>query len=249
VVGRPDLVGVVPGGGIEPGESVEQAVAREVSEEAGIFVQCVRELGVVEQRGQQDPTLVHESHFVHAASLAPTEQEWTVDVPEHGRVRCRWMPIAAGMAVWGVNRGALLDSILRKRVVGYVTRGRQLLVFDHEGTTQVPAGRIDAHEDLHTALAREVEEETGIAGVLVVRELAGAAEFARLYGPGAHESHAFHAVTDADTPHEWDHRVTGTGMDSGLVFRCRWAALEDRPLLWGKPDPLVERLLASISTT
>ena len=59
-------------------------------------------------------------------------------------------------------------------------------------------------------------------------------------------SQAFHAVADAGGPSEWEHQVTGTGMDAGLVFVCRWVPLDDAPPLWGKADPLVERLRRSI---
>jgi 8-oxo-dGTP pyrophosphatase MutT (NUDIX family) len=136
--------------------------------------------------------------------------------------------------------------VRRKRVVAYVTRGRELLVFDHEGTTHVPAGRIDAHESLEEGLVREVEEETGVTGIRVVRELAGPAEVEQYHGTLGNESHALHAVTDAETPAAWDHTVTGSGMDAQFVFRCRWVPLDDPPLLWGKPDPLLDRVRASL---
>ena len=226
-------------------------MARELLEETGLEVELVRELGVLRQPGRRDPDFRHESHFVHAVPAGPTEDEWEhlieAEEIEHGPVRCRWVPILAGMSVHGRNRGAFLNQLLRKRVVGYVTRGRELLVFDHGGTTQLPAGRIDAHESFEEGLVREVEEETGLAGIQVVGELADAAEFAELFGPGAHESHAFHAVTDAETPEAWDHHVTGTGMDAGIVYPCRWVSLDDAPPLWGKSDPLVERLRMSIT--
>ena len=231
---------MVPGGRLEPGETPEQTAIRELGEETGLEVRVVRELGVQEQPSWRVRGVRDENHFLHAVPAGPTPDEWS-----HGGLRCRWVPLLKGTSVYG-EHGAFLQGVLRKRVVAYVTRGRELLVFDHEETTQVPAGRIDAHESLDEGLAREVEEETGVRGVRIVRELAGPQEVARLYGPGGNESHAFHAVTDAETPAEWEHAVTGSGMDSQFVFRCRWASLDEPPLLWGKPDPLLELLRMSI---
>jgi len=226
-------------------------MVRELREETGLEARLIRALGILEQPGRRDPDFRHESHFVHAVPTGPTEDEWEHLIEqnevESGLVRCRWVPIVAGMSVHGRNRGAFLDALLRRRVVGYVTRGSELLVFEHAGVTQLPAGRIDAHESLEDGLGREVEEETGVRGVRVVRELAGPEEHARLFGPGTHESHAFHAVTDAETPDAWEHHVTGTGMDSSLVYPCRWVPLDEPLLLWGKPDPLVEALRRSIT--
>jgi 8-oxo-dGTP pyrophosphatase MutT (NUDIX family) len=245
----------VPGGGIEPGETAEDAAAREVLEETGLEIRVVRELGFLEQPGRRDPDFLHQSHFLQAVPTGPTDDQWEHLVEENeieqGLVRCRWVPILAGMSVWGVNRGAFLSELLRKRVVGFVTREREgateLLVFDYAGMTELPGGRIDAHESLEGGIAREIEEETGIADVRVVEELADADEFMRLYGRGAHETHVFHLVTDAQTPQEWEHRVGGTGMDAGLVYACRWVPLEECPPLWGKTDPLAERLQMSIA--
>jgi 8-oxo-dGTP pyrophosphatase MutT (NUDIX family) len=231
---------VVPGGRVEPGETFDQTAVREVREETGLEVRVVRELGVQEQPSWRVAGVRDENHFLHAIPAGPTPDEWA-----HGGVTCRWVPLLKTTSVYG-EHGTFLENVLRKRVVAYVTRGRELLVFEHEGTTHLPAGRIDADESLEDGLAREVEEETGITGIRVIRELAGPEEVARLHGIGGNESHAFHAVTDAETPAEWEHAVGGTGMDSQFVFRCRWVPLDEPPLLWGKPDPLLERVRMSI---
>lgn len=226
----------MPGGGIEEGETVAETAIREVLEETGIEAEFVRVVGVGE-----DPA----GHYVQLKPTKVLPESWE-HIREDGPVHCRWIPVRADAHVWGL-RGDFIHALVRKRVVGYVTRGRELLVFEHGGVLQVPAGRIDHDETLEEGLVREVEEETGVTGLRSVRELADANEVDRLYGTRVHRSWAFHAVVDEGGPDAWDHHVTGTGMDAGMVFPCRWVPLEDRPLLWGKPDPLVERLLMSIT--
>jgi 8-oxo-dGTP pyrophosphatase MutT (NUDIX family) len=227
---------VVTGGGIEPGETVAETAVREVEEEAGIEVHFVREVGSVEG-----------DHYVQVTPTERLPETW-----EHDGRAFRWVPVTADLELWG-RRGDFVHALVRKRVVGYVTRGRELLIFDHKdlrsAPTQVPAGRADAHETLEEALLREVEEETGVTAIEIVGLLADGTEFAELYGAGAHESHAFHAVAEPGGPDAWEHPVTGTGMDSGLVYLCRWVPLDDRPLVWGNRDPLAERLRVSITDT
>ena len=231
---------------------------REAREETGIDVRVVRALGVSEHPGTRDPGFVHASHFVQATPVGTLPEEWEHHITGHGEeagslVRCYWKPVDAEAKVWG-HRGHFLGDLVRKRVSAYVTRehaGRtELLVFDHRGMpevpTQVPAGRVDAHESLEAGLLREVEEETGLMvtpGML----LADPAEHELAHGPGAHETFAFHATAAPDGPDRWAHDVTGTGMDVGLVYECRWVPLDDCPPLWGKPDPLVEKLQRSIT--
>jgi ADP-ribose pyrophosphatase YjhB (NUDIX family) len=236
VPGLPEYTAVVTGGGIEAGETVAETAVREVKEEAGIDVLFVRELGVAD-----NPT----GSYVEVTPTERLPKAW-----EHDGRAFRWLPVSADLDLWG-RRGDFVGALVRKRVVGYVTRGRELLVFDHKGMsdvpTQVPAGRVDAHEDLEEGLRREIEEETGLTEIEIVGPLADGEEFERLFGPGPHESHAFHAVAPPGGPDSWEHAVTGTGMDSGLVYLCRWVPLDECPPLWGDADPLVERLRVSIT--
>ena len=245
---EPAFSSVVPGGRLEPGESAAEGAVRELREETGLEVEVVRELGVEKQPSWRVPGLQDENHFLQATPAGPTPAEWDHEV-EGDVFRCRWMPLTADTRVYG-KHGAFIHALVRKRVVAYVTRGRELLVFDHRDEpddvpTQVPAGRVSHGESLEEGVRREVEEETGVAAT-VVRELAGPEASAQLYGPGAHESHAFHAVAEPGGPDSWEHHVRGSGVDAGFVFRCRWVPLDGCPPLWGNPDPLVERLRQSI---
>jgi ADP-ribose pyrophosphatase YjhB (NUDIX family) len=218
------------------GETVEETAIREVMEETGIEAEFVRVVGVGD-----DPV----GHYVQLKPTKLLPESWE-HIREDGPVLCRWIPVRADAEVWGL-RGDYIHALVRKRVVGYVTRGRDLLVFEHAGVLQVPAGRIDHDETLEEGLLREVEEETGVTGLRVVGVLADADEVDRLYGVLAHRSWAFHAVVEDGGPDAWAHPVTGTGMDAGMVFPCSWVPLDGRPLLWGKPDPLAEWLRLSIT--
>jgi len=234
----PEFTAIVPGGGIEEGETVAETAIREVMEETGIEVEFVREVGLAE-----DPV----GHYVQ---VKPTQ--WLPETWEHhrddGPVLCRWVPVSADVELWGL-RGDFVHALVRKRVVGFVTRGRELLVFGHAGVTQVPAGRIDYDETLEEGLVREVEEETGVTGLQIVGALADADEADQLYGVLAHRTWAFHALAADENRNAWDHHVTGSGMDAGLVLSCRFVQLDECPPLWGRPDPLVEKLRRSITGT
>lgn len=58
----------IPGGRIEPGETDEQAVVREVSEETGLGVTCGRLLGTAELPGLAGATVVVRDYLAHLAA-------------------------------------------------------------------------------------------------------------------------------------------------------------------------------------
>ncbi len=71
----------------------------------------------------------------------------------------------------------------------------------------MPAGRLDPGEELVPALMREIEEESGLAGLRLLRELPGFEE----HYPTRYENHGFHLVPTQELPDEWDHVVQGDG--------------------------------------
>jgi 8-oxo-dGTP pyrophosphatase MutT (NUDIX family) len=140
--------------------------------------------------------------------------------------------------------------VKRRRVVAYITRVRdgrtELLVFEdpkhpHMGI-QVPAGRLDADEELEAGLLREIAEETGLERVRVVQEFAGFEE----HYPSRYENHGFQLVLESDAPDEWEHVVDEDGDDAGLVFRFRWVPVGAELHLFGRAHPLLGRLAEPI---
>lgn len=231
IVGDPGYKAIVPGGGIEPGESPAEAAVRETLEETGLEVRILRELGVDE--GTQ---------FFQAMPVGPVDDEWWLGDDE---VRCYWAPLDGGVVVWG-RRGDLLPKLKRQRVLAYITRdsarGRELLVFEQEepgSGVQVPAGRLDPGEELVPALMREIEEESGLTGLRLLRELPGFEE----HYPTRYENHGFHLVATEELPDSWDHVVQGNGDDAGFVFRYRWAPIDDELRLFDRRHPQLHLLL------
>ncbi len=227
---------IVPGGGIDPGETVSQTAVRETREEVGLDVRVVREVGVVDG-----------SHFVEAEPLGQTPDGWKHrKEPDNALVHCRWVRLRPDLELWG-ERGALVRELIRRRVVAYVTRERggrsELLTIEAElypeDGVQVPAGRIEHGESLEDGLRRELAEETGLTGVELVRELP---EFAASY-ENYNENHAFHLRAIEDTPDEWRHEVLGDGVDAGLIHICRWLPLSRELKLWPSGmDPMLRHL-------
>jgi 8-oxo-dGTP diphosphatase len=138
----------------------------------------------------------------------------------------------------------------RRRVVAYITRERnrrrELLVFEHEDFPhlglQVPAGRLEAGEEVEAGLLRELEEEAGLTAIRSVRELPG---FEGHYS-SRYENHGFHVVLEDDAPDEWEHVVSGDGDDAGLTFRYRWVPITPDLHLFERPHPLLSTLAEPI---
>ncbi|AKH82288.1 hypothetical protein AA958_08640 [Streptomyces sp. CNQ-509] len=114
------------------------------------------------------------------------------------------------------------------RVIRRRPGGPELPVFDHrdhpEAGTQVPAGGVEGGELLTEAVLREIDEETGMAGVTL-----GAAPAVQ-QSPHPHTGQpqitvCFQAET-AETRDDWMHAAVSGDEDRGMVFRCFFVPLE-----------------------
>lgn len=104
-------------------------------------------------------------------------------------------------------------------------------MFDHvdspESGTQVPAGGMEQGETVEEAARREVEEECGLTGLLVVRRL-GVSELPHPEtGAPQHTTYLLvrYDGQAEDRSEPWTWRVGGEGGDGGMLFRCRFEAL------------------------
>ncbi|MDQ3929448.1 MAG: NUDIX domain-containing protein, partial [Chloroflexota bacterium] len=105
-----------------------------------------------------------------------------------------------------------------RKALAYITRekeGRkQLLVFTHrdypEAGVQVPAGTAHDSEDIEATIFREVEEETGLTGLRLIRKLAQQ-DYIHPGTHNIHERHFFHMSASPDTPDTWNWIETSGG--------------------------------------
>jgi len=88
----------LPGGGIDPGESVLAALHREAREETGWAIRITRRLGVF-QRYTYMPDYDMWAHKIcHIYLCRPTRQRWKICEPFH---TAHWMPLIEASELLG----------------------------------------------------------------------------------------------------------------------------------------------------
>ena len=109
---------VLPKGGVEPGESLEEAACREIEEEAGLSsLELIEELGVRERLSYDKVCWITTYYF-----LFVTEQvEGTPTDVEH-HYELAWHPIGALPAIFWPEQRELIETN-RDEIVGLIKQG------------------------------------------------------------------------------------------------------------------------------
>jgi 8-oxo-dGTP pyrophosphatase MutT (NUDIX family) len=104
----------LPGGGVEPGESLAEALAREVWEEAGVAVADPQLVSVSEDFFYYDPddAAYHALLFVYAARALSLELS-NRNAVDDGEDNPQWVPIASLRAEDFHNHGERLLGLLQ----------------------------------------------------------------------------------------------------------------------------------------
>lgn len=111
----------------------------------------------------------------------------------------------------------------------------ELLVHEHrdfpEVGIQVAAGTVEECESLENALFREIEEETGITGHKLLKQLE-VYHYFNEFRNEMQERHVFLLEMMDESLERWEHIFSGEGEDEGMVFSCTWMPIENLKLSW-----------------
>jgi 8-oxo-dGTP pyrophosphatase MutT (NUDIX family) len=109
----------VPAGRLDPGESLEQALARELFEETGLRVRrIVRRLaGPDELDADKRPGVDPYENYAFEVDVGETPETWdhvcVSEGDDDGFVfRCRWVPLMADLKLWRTGTDSVLPKLL-----------------------------------------------------------------------------------------------------------------------------------------
>ncbi len=248
----PDAGVQVPAGGVDPGETLEQAAAREAREETGLeHLSAPVYLG----SALHDWQPLQMQHYFWLETTRTVPDAWDHFAEGQFTFHHRFEPIQHAVIHWGLD--AFIPQLERRLnlevtpsrnntnpvAVCYINRVRNgvpelLVLHGHpDGGVQVVAGGIDDGETPEQAAIREAWEEAGLR--LQNPVFLGRAEYHfRGVRPDTHEPlelhedrYFYHFTTDE--PRDcWDHVVSAGEDDGGKVFRHEFVRLENARLDW-----------------
>lgn len=112
----------LPGGGVDPGESVLEAVVREASEEAGVTVE-VGPLALVYEyeplRNNVKFGLKHHVHFIFACTRHPSTEPGMPTIPDAYQTGVRWVPLDRlhSVELWPKITSHILDYVAQQKTI------------------------------------------------------------------------------------------------------------------------------------
>ena len=115
----PDAGVQVPGGGVEAGETPEDAVVREAREESGLECEVVAHLGVTQRQAwfPDGDTISITRHYFHLRPFGPAEERWTW-IERHSsdgsgplEFVFRWLPLGEAAEALDFGFGEKLSAL------------------------------------------------------------------------------------------------------------------------------------------
>ncbi len=117
--GRAPFIGQwsIPGGGLEEGEPLEDAVRREVREETGVAIALAGLIGVYEAL----PSMHDHEGFLQHTLMIDYAAEWVAGEPVAGddAAAAEFVPLHAALALvsWDLTRTAIADAVKLRNIV------------------------------------------------------------------------------------------------------------------------------------